>query len=151
MGLPRLLLLCGLMCTSNAGIFKDAQNFGQEFIKVEKDFFHDVGKATGLDKLGSGLGGGLGGFGGGFDKLKKLTKGSDEDCKVIWEEHQQPHCSTEYEKICHDEPARSSAVQSTINNAVQSTRSSATLSTQLLVFKRTSKNADNGRRMNVLL
>ena len=42
----------------------------------------------------------MGGLGGGFDKLKKLTKGSDEDCKVIWEEHQQPHCSTEYEKVC---------------------------------------------------
>lgn len=41
----------------------------------------------------------MGGLGGGFDKLKKLTKGSDEDCKVIWEEHQQPHCSTEYEKV----------------------------------------------------
>ena len=97
MGFPRLLLICGLVYSAHAGIFKDAQKFGEDFIKVEKDFFHDIGKATGLDKIGSG--GGLGGLGGGFDKLKKLTKGSDEDCKVIWEEHQQPHCSTEYEKV----------------------------------------------------
>merc|ERR1712142_896987 len=32
----------------------------------------------------------------------KLKGGGGEECKVIWEEHQQPHCSTEYVQVCDD-------------------------------------------------
>merc|ERR1711962_225995 len=38
-------------------------------------------------------------FSGKFDFKKK----EEEQCSVIWENHKQPHCSTEYEKICQDE------------------------------------------------
>merc|ERR1711872_544543 len=35
-------------------------------------------------------------------KLTSKLKGGGEECKVIWEEHQQPHCSTEYVQVCDD-------------------------------------------------
>ena len=28
-----------------------------------------------------------------------FKKGGDDNCQIIWEEHQQPHCSTSYEKV----------------------------------------------------
>ena len=38
MGFPRILLICGLVYSAHAGIFKDAQKFGEDFIKVIKSF-----------------------------------------------------------------------------------------------------------------
>merc|ERR1712212_1168761 len=49
---------------------------------------------------------------GGLKLLDTLTKGKFEkfnrktqnnDCHIVWEDHHKPHCTTEYEKICHDD------------------------------------------------
>merc|ERR1719378_199731 len=36
-----------------------------------------------------------------YDKFNRKTQ--NKDCHIVWEDHQKPHCTTEYEKICHDE------------------------------------------------
>jgi len=36
-----------------------------------------------------------------YDKFNRKTQ--NNDCHIVWEDHQKPHCTTEYEKICHDE------------------------------------------------
>merc|ERR1712180_558295 len=36
-----------------------------------------------------------------FDKFNRKTQ--NNDCHIVWEDHHKPHCTTEYEKICHDD------------------------------------------------
>ena len=48
MGFPRILLICGLVYSAHAGIFKDAQKFGEDFIKVIKDCSRRGGGGSGL-------------------------------------------------------------------------------------------------------
>ena len=43
MGFPRILLICGLVYSAHAGIFKDAQKFGEDFIKVIKSCSREGG------------------------------------------------------------------------------------------------------------
>ena len=56
MGFPRLLLICGLVYSAHAGIFKDAQKFGEDFIKVINELFRGGGGgAQGLEGLSINL------------------------------------------------------------------------------------------------
>merc|ERR1712168_1634609 len=71
-----VILLLALVCLASAGLLKDLEKEVKDFGKKEVKW---------LDKIS-----------------KKVLKG-DEDCKIIWEEHKQPHCSTEYEKVCKEE------------------------------------------------
>jgi len=36
-----------------------------------------------------------------FEKFNRKTQ--NNDCHIVWEDHHKPHCTTEYEKICHDD------------------------------------------------
>jgi len=36
-----------------------------------------------------------------FGKFNRKTQ--NNDCHIVWEDHHKPHCTTEYEKICHDD------------------------------------------------
>ena len=51
MGFPRLLLICGLVYSAHAGIFKDAQKFGEDFIKVIKSCSREGGGPRGAQGL----------------------------------------------------------------------------------------------------
>merc|ERR1711931_258871 len=77
--------LLALVCLASAGLLKDFEEFGKKEVKW-------------LDKISKKV------LKGGEDLFKGFKKGKkDEDCKIVWEEHKQPHCSTEYEQICKEE------------------------------------------------
>ena len=35
-----------------------------------------------------------------YDKFNRKTQ--NKDCHIVWEDHQKPHCTTEYEKVRHE-------------------------------------------------
>merc|ERR1719312_2421637 len=96
MNLSVLLLSGVLSCVYSApglgGLdgLGDLGNIGKGIQDFEKDFAKNGLKF--IDKLTKN----------GFGSIKDLTK--NDDCQVVWEDHQQPHCTTDYEESCHEEP-----------------------------------------------
>merc|ERR1712071_453501 len=92
-----LAVLVSTVYLVNAGIFK---GLGQDIEGGLVNSFGDIGKKfkdfgkkelKWIDEKAN-------------QKLKKFSSFTkDEECQVIWEEHKQPHCSTEYDEQCTEE------------------------------------------------
>merc|ERR1712234_80958 len=84
MRLFKLLVTLGVALMALSAVDGGVTNFLKQINDIKKKDFKFIGKLG--DKLAKKLGGGE----------------PEENCQVVWEEHKQPHCSTDYKQVCED-------------------------------------------------
>merc|ERR1711872_598875 len=82
MRLFKLLVTLGVALMALSAVDGGVTNFLKQINDIKKKDFKFIGKLG--DKLAKKLGGGE----------------PEENCQVVWEEHKQPHCSTDYKQEC---------------------------------------------------